>query len=343
MDNPRPKAQRPTMHDVAHEAGVSLKTVSRVVNSEDGVSQDLTSRVEAAIVTLGYRPNEPARRLRQSGTDTNTIGFVLIGHANPFFSALQRGIEDVVRARDCLVLTGNALPGDGEYRLIESLVDRRVDGFIVVSASRDCRPLRAEVDRGTPVVLLDLEMATDVPVDVVRSDHYGGARTATEHLISGGHTEIAYMGDDPLLFSGGLRLDGFRDAMASAGLATPADRLIVGSHTPDEWRGIAAELFGADPHPTAVFAAQNFVTMGAVRALHDLGLQHTVAVVGFDDVDFADALDPGITVVPQRPEELGRRAAEVLFARIDGDDHSRIVDIFDHSLVTRGSGEIPPL
>jgi LacI family transcriptional regulator len=331
------------MHDVAREAGVSLKTVSRVVNEESGVSQDLTCRVEAAIATLGYRPNEPARRLRQAGTDTGTIGFVLIGHANPFFSALQRGIEEVVRARDCLVLTGNALPGDGEYRLIESLVDRRVDGFIVVSASRDCRPLRAEIDHGTPVVLLDLEMATDVPVDIVRSDHYGGAEIATGHLISNGHTEIAYMGDDSLLFSGGLRFDGFRDTMVSAGLTTPVDRSVVGSHTPDEWRGIATEMFGRDPHPTAIFTAQNFVTMGVVRALHDLDLQHSVAVVGFDDVDFADALDPGITVVPQQPEELGRRAAEVLFSRVDGGDHPRIVDIFGHSLVARGSGEIPPL
>jgi len=329
------------MHDVARESGVSLKTVSRVVNSEDGVSQQLTTRVESAIVKLGYRPNEPARRLRQTGSDTGIIGFVLIGLANPFFSALQRGIEEVVRARDSLVLTGNALPGADEYRLIESLVDRRVDGFIVVSASRDCEPLRAEIDRGTPVVLLDLEMAADVPVDVVRSDHYGGARAATEHLIDHGHTEIAYMGDDPLLFSGGLRLDGFQDAMASAGLVTPADRLIMGPHTPHEWRGIALELFEAVPRPTAVFTAQNFVTMGAVRALHELGLNNTVALVGFDDVDLADALDPGITVVPQESEELGRRAAEILFARIDGDDSPWIVDVVDHALVMRGSGEIP--
>ena len=110
--NTRPKIKRPTMRDVARESKVSLKTVSRVVNRSGGVSPDLTSRVEAAVARLGYRPDDRARRLRQNAADTGTIGFVLIGIANPFFSALQRGIEEVVGAHDCLVLTGHAAAGD---------------------------------------------------------------------------------------------------------------------------------------------------------------------------------------------------------------------------------------
>ncbi len=331
------------MRDVARESGASLKTVSRVVNGSGGVSPDLSARVEAAVARLGYRPDDRARRLRQSAADTGTIGFVLIGIANPFFSALQRGIEEVVGAHDCLVLTGHALPGIEEYRLIESLVDRRVDGFIVVSASRDLGPLRAELDHGTPLVLLDHEMSTDVPIDVVRSDHHGGAKAATEHLINRGHTKIAYLGDDPHLFSGGHRRDGFRDAMAAAGLEVRPEWCRAESHTVDEWRQIALEVFGADSRPSAVFTAQNLVTTGAVNALHSLGLQHDVAMVGFDDLDLADVIDPSITVIPQQPEELGRRAAEILFERISGSEDPPFRDIVAHAILERGSGEIPAL
>ncbi|HUP17949.1 MAG TPA: LacI family DNA-binding transcriptional regulator [Acidimicrobiia bacterium] len=335
--------RRPTMLDVARQAGVSLKTVSRVVNREDGVSADLAARVESAVASLSYRPDDRARRLRRYANHTGSIGFVLVDVANPFFSAILRGIEEEARNRDCLVLAGST---DGseerERQLIEAFIDRRVDGLILVPSGEGLGPLRDEIDRGTPVVVVDLELAGDQPVDLVRSDHYGGGVAATRHLIDHGHTEIAYLGDDPSIFSARLRLDGFRHAMKSAGLKAPPSREVFGSHSAEEWRPIALNLFSTDPAPTAVFTAQNFATIGAVHALHDLGLQHKVALVGFDDVDLAGAVDPGLTVVPQEPRQLGRRAAELLFERIDGLDHPRRNEIIDHRLVRRGSGEIRP-
>jgi LacI family transcriptional regulator len=331
------------MHDVARRAGVSLKTVSRVVNDEGGVSPGFVARVEEAIKELGYRPDDRARRLRQSASRTGTIGFVLVDIANPFFSSILRGIEEVARARDCLVLAGST---DGstkrERRLVERFIDRRVDGMIVVPSSEGDSLLQSEIERGSPVVLLDLEIETGRPVDLVRSDHYGGARTATEHLLHGGHREIAYMGDDLQIMSARHRLAGFRDAMTAAGVEVPTHRVITGTHTDTEWCDAAISFFRSDPEVTAVFTAQNFVTSGAVTALHQLGLQHSIALVGFDDVNFADIIDPAITVVPQDPKDLGEKAAQLLFGRIDGNRQPGTRLIVDRPLIERGSGEILP-
>jgi LacI family transcriptional regulator len=331
------------MHDVAREAGVSLKTVSRVVNDEGGVSPEFTNRVEAAITELGYRPDDRARRLRQAASRTGTIGFVLVDVANPFFSSILRGIEEVARARDYLVLAGST---DGsparERQLVERFIGRRVDGLIVVPSAGGDDLLRAEIKRGSPVVLLDLEIESAEPVDLVRSDHYGGAKAATEHLLELGHRDIAYMGDDPDIMSARHRLKGFRDAMAEAGIEVHESRVFAGTHTDAQWRFMAGQFFGTDTQTTAVFTAQNLVTMGVVTALHDLGLQHSVAVVGFDEIAFGEVIEPGITVIPQQPRELGRRAAELLFDQIDGSDRPRAQIVIDHELIQRGSGEILP-
>lgn len=332
------------MHDVARQADVSLKTVSRVVNGEGGVSPGLVARVEAAVRELGYRRDDRARRLRQSESRTWTIGFVLVDVANPFFSSILRGIEEVARSRDYLVLSGST---DGspttERQLVAKLIERRVDGLIVVPSGKGDDLLRAEIDRGSPVVLVDLEIETETPVDLVRSNHYDGARAATKHLLKGGHREIAYMGDDPeMIMSARHRLAGFRDAMATAGSEVPDHRIITGTHTGTEWRNMATAFFRSDPEVTAVFTAQNFVTIGAVTALHELELHRSIAVVGFDDVELASVVEPAITVLPQDPKDLGKKAAELLFSRIDGSQQPRTQLIIDHALVIRGSGEIPP-
>ncbi len=333
--------RRPTLRDVAAEAGVSFKTVSRVVNGEGGVSSDLMSRVEEAVESLGYRPDDRARQLRQSGTHAATIGFVLVDVANPFFSSLLRGIEDVASAHECLVLSGST---DGsverERQLIEAFVGRRVDGLIIVPSGKSGSLLRSEVDRGTPVVFLDLETDT-ADADLVRSDHFQGAFNATKHLLSFGHTDIAYLGDDPAIFSARLRLEGFMDAMGQAGRKVPRTRVITGSRTEDEWYQVALALLQKSRRPTALFTAQNFTTIGAVRALHELKLQHAVGIVGFDDIELADVVDPGISVIPQRPRDLGRRAAELLLDRIAGHGGPWIRQVIDNPLIARGSGELP--
>jgi LacI family transcriptional regulator len=331
------------MRDVANTAEVSLKTVSRVVNGEDGVSDQLVARVEQAVAALGYHRDDRARHLRQSGSTTSTIGFVLVDVANPFFSSILRGIEDIARQRDYLVLAGST---DGrperEQQLIGAFVARRVDGLIVVPSSGAVDQLRAEIARGTPVSFLDLE-PVDLDGDLVRSDHYGGAVTATNHLLDHGHEQIAFYGDDLDTYSARLRRSGYLDAMSARGITPPPDHLITGRNTVDEWEAIIGEHLRTHSSVTAIFSAQNFISLGAARALHAASIQHQIAQVGFDDVDLATVVEPAITVVPQRPRELGRRAAELLFARIDGSGGTWVQEVHDLELIARGSGEIGPI
>ncbi len=330
------------MRDVAEHAGVSFKTVSRVVNREAGVRPELFVRVEDAIGQLGYRPDHRASQLRRSDSAAVTIGFVLVDVANPFFGSILRGIEEVAASRNCLVFAGSTEGSEErENQLIEAFVGRRVDGLIVVPSGAGVGVIKSEIDRGTPVVFLDIEPELD-GVDLVRSDHFQGAQIATEHLLAQGHTDIAYFGDDPDIASAGLRLRGFFDAMSEAGLTPASHRVVTGSHTESEWKAIVLQTLQASKLPTAIFSAQNYVTIGAAQALHELSLQERVAQIGFDDVELADVIEPGLSVVPQHPRNLGRRAAEVLFSRLDGDTGPAHREIISNPITERGSGEIEP-
>lgn len=336
--------RRPTLRDVAESAQVSFKTVSRVVNGEPGVRAELATRVQSAIAELGYQPDDRARRLRTTSERTGVIGFVLVDVANPFFSSTLRGIEEIARKHNYFVLSGST---DGESerqdQLVEAFVARRVDGLIVVPTGDHLGPLAHEISRGTPMVFVDLEPADASAIDLVRSDHQGGSRAGTEHLLGLGHRDIAYFGSSLDIFSARLRLAGFKEAMAAAGISIDPHRVVTGLHSPEDWRVIVTEYLQTEPRPTAIFTAQNFITMGALQALHALGLRAEIAQIGFDDVDLGEVVTPGVTVVPQYPLELGRRAAELLFQRLDGQSNAPVREILQSTIIRRGSGEIPPV
>lgn len=334
------------MHDVADEAGVSLKTVSRVVNHEGGVRADLVARVHEAIDALGYQRHDSARQLRTGEGTSKTIGFIQVDVANPFFSAIFRGIEDVAIEHGYQVIAGSS-DGDPEKQdaVLRALITRRVDGIVMVPSGERLDVLVAEMERGTPVVFLDLEPPDGITGDLVRSDHRGGTRAITRHLIEHGHRRIAFIGDNASLFSSKERLAGFCEAMHEA--AFEVNPQWVRWALSDAQRSLTAvtellECFPDQSAPTALVAGQNFITIGAVQALHDLGLQNDVALVGFDDVDLAGVVEPGITVMPQSPRNLGRRAAQLLFTRLAGHSGPPVVDITHDDLIVRGSGEITP-
>jgi LacI family transcriptional regulator len=336
--------RRPTMRDVAAAAGVSLKTVSRVVNGEGPVRDVVADRVRAAITALGYQPDHRAQLLRRRDTASATIGFVPLDVSNPFFSAIYRGLEDVAWAEGYVVVAGSS---DGTKErgdaILRRLIGGRVDGLIVVPAGEDHSLLAEEVGRGTPVVLLDLEADDLADVDLVCSDHRGGARLAVKHLIERGHRDIAFLGDAPSIFSARERHQGYLEAMRAARIR-PRRGWVLHDLDTDAAADAVRAMFAPDASrtPSALFTAQNIVTMGALQALHELGLQHHVALVSFDDVDLANAVEPGLSVVPQRPLELGRLAGQLLLDRIDGYRGPARRVILDTELVARGSGEIPP-
>lgn len=340
MDHPK----RPTLRDVAAKAGVSVMTASRVVNREQGVKVRATTmqRVVDAIAELGYQPDHRARLLRRGETSAGTIGVVVADLSNPFFSKVLWGIEQIAQERGNLVLVASTEGSpQREEQLLDELVGRRVDGLLVVPSGTmsDQSPLAGELARGTPLVFLDNEPASH-GVDVVRSDHYAGGRHAARHFLARGHGDMAYFGDDPQLPSAALRLQGFGDESLEHGHSIASERVVTGSHSSQEWQAIAIRYLEQHAPPTAIFSAQNYASMGTLQALHALNLQHRVAQVGFDDLDLATLVNPGLTVLAQKPRDLGKRAANVLFDRIDGRSGDPVRQVIEPTLIERGSGEI---
>jgi LacI family transcriptional regulator len=335
-----PPSRRPTMREVAEHAGVSLKTVSRVVNDEPGVSTALQDRVLAAIAELGYEPDARAQNLRRTGAGNQTIGLILVDAANPFAGLMTRGVEDVARTHGSLVIAASSDEDpERESLLFRELIARRVDGLVMYPTDEAAPAIVRGLERGTQIVCVD-RVPQGLPCDTVVSDNRGGIREATELLLRGGHRDIGYLGDSLHIYTARERLAGFREALAQAGVPPDPEREVAGLRDPDEAEAAARRMLSAPHPPTALIAAQNLVTVGTIKALHGLGLQHEVALVSFDDVQFASELSPGVTAVPQDPYELGRRAALRLFDRLDGDTSEPRLDVLPVPLIKRGSGEM---
>jgi LacI family transcriptional regulator len=339
--SPQPRV-RPTMNDVAALAGVSLKTVSRVVNGVSTVDPVLTAKVRSAAAKLGYRPNLTASNLRRSDGRTSTIGMLIEDAANPFSAALMRAVEDVAHQREVRVLFASLDEDpDRERDLARELIDRRVDGLVIVPAGHDHSYLSDERNAGTRLVFLDREPRL-LNADAVVSDNHRGAVTALRHLLDQGHTRIAFLGDRPTISTAAQRLAGFRHALEVAHVEVDEQLVRAGLASVEAAMAATEELLALADPPTALFTSQNLGTIGAARVLRTLGRQDEVAMVGFDDFPLADLLRPGISVIAQDGEGMGRMAAEILFRRLDGDESPAKTYVMPTELVLRGSGEIPP-
>jgi LacI family transcriptional regulator len=332
---------RPTMREVARLAGVAPKTVSRVVNGVSTVDPQMAARVREAAEKLGYRPNLTASNLRRGDGRTATIGMLVEDAANPYSAALIRTVENIARERGVLVLIGSLDEDpDRERELALALIDRRVDGLVIVPAGRDQSYLIAEQRAGTCLVFVDREPKL-LDADVVVFDNRQGAVTAVRHLMEAGHRRIAFLGDQASIPTAAQRLDGYLHALELAQVT--ADRTLIQQGLVTEQGAIEAarHLMALSDPPTALFTSQNLVTIGASRALRDLALENRVAMVGFDDFPLADMLRPGISVMAQDIEAIGRLAAHALFRRLDGDQSPTATTTVPTRLITRGSGEIP--
>ena len=330
------------MRDVAALARVSLKTVSRVVNREPGVSDNLRERVERAVERLDYTHNLTASNLRRSHGRTGVVGALVQDVSNSFSVGLLRSLEDAARERQCVVLAASIdEETDRERALVADLVARRVDGLILMPSTLDQSYLAAEVRAGLPTVFVD-RPPRGVEADSVLVDNRRGAKEAVTHLLSFGHTRVAVLVDLISIPTAAARLRGYELAMKAAGVRPDPDLVVTGLRTQEEAQAAVTAMMARRDPPTAVFACRNILSIGAIRSLRELGRSHEVALVGFDDFPLADLMTPSLTVMRQDVREIGRRAAELLFSRIEGDTSPprRIISV--PVLVVRGSGEIPP-
>lgn len=319
---------RPTMKDVAVRAGVALKTVSRVVNGESGVTPETTTRVLGAIEELGFRRNESARLLRTG--KTATIGFISDNWGDREHAALGRGVEEVARERGFLIFAGSTdSDPEREEQLTLSLCARRVDGLIVVPTPGDHDYLVSEIEAGIATVFA-LRPPSHMAADAALVDEEGAARMAVAHLAAHRHRRIGYLGGDHFGYRTGELLRGYHAAMASAGF--PVD---------EAWTRLTPRNL-VNSTVTAVLCGSRKHTALALGSLAASGRSGQVAVIGFGDFELAEYLAPGATVVTYDSSEIGREAAELLFARLDGyDGPPRRVRIRAR-LVQRGSAEISP-
>jgi LacI family transcriptional regulator, galactose operon repressor len=330
---------RATIRDVAALAGVGTKTVSRVINDEANVSPQTRARVQRAVLALNFKPNQGAGALRRGDRKTLTLGLLLDAVDNPFSALINRAVETVAYRRDTAVLAASSdNDPDRERVMVDAFTRRRVDGLILSPITEDQGYLRIEREQGTPLVFVD-RPPTGLLADAVITNNYEATIEAARHLINQGHRRIAHLGNESAAST--ARQCGFTKAMTEAGLAESSLQR-DGLRSDQEIDAAVRGLMQLDTPPTALFTSHYLVTLGAIRALHDLGLERRVALIGFDDIVLADLVRPAITVMAPDPNRLGTIAAERVFARLDGDTSSVQTVVVAAQLIARGSGEIPP-
>jgi len=305
-----------TVKDVARRAGVSTSTVSHVLNETRWVSEDLRRRVRDAADELGFEPNAVARSLKIKRSFT--IGLVISDIGNPFFTALVRGIEDVAQGEGYTVILGNSDEDvDKEAAYLRVLSAKRVDGLILAPAGEAHEYLRRLVMADFPLVFLD-RVVPDLPIPAVLLENREAAREAVDHLIGLGHRRIGMVSGRPQITSTTDRLAGYRLALADAGIPIDESLVVSGGSRTDEARLATAALLDLADRPSALFVANNLMTIGAVAAIQERGLAvpDDVAIASFDDFAWADVFRPTLTCIAQPTYELGRAAADLLLRRI---------------------------
>jgi LacI family transcriptional regulator len=330
--------------DVAARAGVSLGTVSNVLNRPDRVSSSTRLRVEQAMAELGFVRNESARQLRAGRS--STIAYVMLDATNPFFTDVAQGIEDAAAPHDLSVYLCNSdNRPDRELAYLTRLEQQRVQGVLVTPIDPSDPSLDAVASRGTPLVLVDRVRESVTRCSVAVDDVHGG-RLAVEHLLDRGHERITFVGGPMSLGQVRDRLAGARSAMAAAD-RDPDDLLVTATAalTVAGGRGAGERLHGMPrrTRPTAAFCANDLLALGLLQQSVASGVRvpEDLAIVGYDDIDFAGAAAVPLTSVRQPRRELGRTAAELLVEEATDPTHEHRQVIFTPELVARTSTRHP--
>ncbi len=307
-----------TIRDVAERARVSTMTVSRVLNRSGYISTETRERVEQAIAELGYVPNSLARSLRFK--QTKTLALILTDITNPFFTTVARGVEDVASENGFNVIFCNTDESAAEEaEQLNILAQKQTDGVLLVPARSSAEPIEFLHRQAVPVVVLDRRMPGG-GVDVVRCDSEQGAYDLTCLLLNLGHRRTAVLAGPEDVSTAADRVAGYRRALAGAGLAEDPRLVFFGEYTQAGGQVMAEQALALKPRPTALFAANNFIAIGAYRFLRQAGLRvpEDVALVAFDDLPAAIVMDPFLTVAAQPAYTMGQRATELLLSRLEG-------------------------
>ncbi|MBN2393785.1 MAG: LacI family DNA-binding transcriptional regulator [Anaerolineae bacterium] len=331
----------PTIRDVAQHAGVAPITVSRVVNQDGYVSDETRARVEAAIAELGYVPNRLARGLRSKRT--NTLGLVLTDIANPFWTTVARGVEDAAEAEGFSVILCNTDESEHKQEAyLHVLLQKQVDGFVLAPARSNAAPVTLIQQQDVPVVVIDRRVPVDV--DTVRCDSEGGAYQLTRHLLDLGHRHIAILSSSAFVSTAEDRVAGYRRALQEADLPVDDAYIFHREFTQAAGDAMARQAMALTPCPTALFAVNNFIAIGAYKAVREMGLHvpDDASVVAFDDLPLALVIEPFLTVASQPAYAMGRRATELLLQRLSNDATEPCQHIvLPTTLIVRQSSGLP--
>lgn len=339
---PESALRRPTIRDVARAAGVAVSTVSYVINRSGQVSAETRLRVNSAIHALRYEPNLLARNLKAGRA--GCIGLIAPNLNNPYFAAVSSGVQEIAQARDMLlVLCTTQATQHWENYYSQVLRARRLDGLIFLSGSGMLTPSLMELIQSDSVVLVD-ERLPGLEVPCVVSTNLRGARAVADHVLGFGHRKVAIISGPPSLWTSGQRMSGYREALAAAAIDPDSVPVVAGDYQQQSGYEAARILLDLPPaeRPTALICANDLMAVGAMVYCREkkLEIPKDISICGFDDIPLADLVQPGLTSVDQRGDQLGRSACRLLLRLIappSPDDQDPIETDHPTKLVVRGS------
>jgi LacI family transcriptional regulator/LacI family repressor for deo operon, udp, cdd, tsx, nupC, and nupG len=308
-----------SLTDVAKLAGVSIATVSRAISHPEKVAPQTLIAVRKVMKKLDYRPNRVARRLRQRGGKRHLLGLIIPDIQNPFFAEIARGVEDVAYANQFAVMLCNSDEDMNKERFyLDVMLAESVDGIILPPINDHDPEVSKVAGSGMPIVTVDRSLS-DSTIDKVEVDNYQGAFDAVAHLIKIGHRRIGLITGRGNISTSRDRKLGYEQALTASEIPVNPEYVRMGDYKQASGIALADELLALPVPPTALFVANNLMAVGAIEAIHarNLKIPQDVAVIGFDDLPWADALDPPLTMVRQPAYEVGRAAAELLLKRLD--------------------------
>lgn len=327
------------LNEVAEKAGVSIATVSRVMNNNPKVNLETRLKVQQVIKELKYQPNRVAKRLRNKNASSNLLGVVIPDIQNPFYVEVFRGIEDVAYENKYALIMCNFSQDEKKEKLyLDILQSESIDGMIVAPTNEHDQKVIELVKKGLPIVCVDRGLI-GVDVDVVLVENRNGAFAAVDHLAKSGYQRIAYISGLPQIPSSRQREQGYLEALAANNLPLDRDLIKYGDSRHESGVKLCEALLNLPNPPDAIFTGNNLITLGALETIHKrrLHIPKDVAIIGFDDMYWSISLNPPLTAVRQPAYEIGKRAAEQLIMRIHDPTRPTVSMILKTELMIRSS------